>query len=199
MLPGSEDGQRRESAVTVDDGQVGGASAEVAQQAAEERAAARREQIERLRRGSLWFVSVMLLAVLIGLMIARVVNGQIPWGGVMPMAATAAPARLLEARASSDAQGLILELQLDRPVRYRRSAEEGALSLYLQGATMSGVRSGRLGQGASSLAWRIQAAGDDLQVLLVGLGGALQVADTAQQDGDGWHLRLQVPVETEKP
>src|SRR5690606_12259213 len=118
---------------------------------------------------------------------------QIPWGGVMPPAVTAAPAQLLEVRASSDEQGLLLELRLDRPVLYRRSTADGALSLYLQGASMNGVRSGRLGQGAGSLAWRIQAVGDDLQVLLVGLGGALRVGDTVYETADGWRLRLQVP------
>jgi len=39
--------------------------------AVDEAAAARRERNERIRRGSIWFMAVLLLAVLVGLMIGR--------------------------------------------------------------------------------------------------------------------------------
>jgi len=172
--------------VTIDDIRREASAEELARQAAEERAAARLEQVRRVRRGSLWLLAVLLLSLLVGLMIGRVVNGQIPWGGVPP------PARLLEVRAGTDSAGPVLDLLLERPVRYRRSAQGGALSLYLQGVRSDGERSGRLGQGAASLAWRVRPADGALQVLLVGLGEALRVEEEAVADDEGWHLRLRV-------
>lgn len=181
-----DDGRRSRATDSVRD-------ADALRQAAGEHDAARRERIERLRRGSIWFGSMMLLALLVGLMIGRVVNDQIPWGGVMPQAAP----RLLDVQARSDAQVFGLVLHLERPVSYRRSEQDGALSLTLQGVRLDdSPRSGRLRHGAVHMAWRVQTAGDDVQVLLVGLAGALQVRETQYEDAAGWHLLLQVPLQS---
>ena len=48
-------------------------------QAVDEAAAARRERIERLRRGSIWFMAVMLIAVLVGMMIGQSGSRERDW------------------------------------------------------------------------------------------------------------------------
>ena len=170
-------------------------------QAVDEAGAARRERSERLRRGSIWFLAVMLIAVLIGVMIGRVVNGQIPWGGVMPKReeAPAAPVvvapRLLDVLPQNDARGLTLQLLLERSVPYQRTEEGGAVSLRLSGVQLVGeARSGRVQRDGRSLSWRVEAQGQDVQVLLVGLGEGLQVSDRLESAGDRWLLWIEVPL-----
>ena len=167
-------------------------------QPVDEAAAARREWLERMRRGSIWFLAVMLLAVLIGLMIGRVVNGQIPWGGVFPAQPEVAPVvaapRLLEVLPQHDARGLTLQLLLERSAPYQRTEESGAVSLRLSGVQLAGEpQSGRVQRDGRSLSWRVEAQGDDVQVLLVGLAGALQVNDRLEPAGDRWLLWIEVP------
>ena len=176
-------------------------------QAVDEAGAARRERIERLRRGSIWFMAVMLLAVLIGLMIGRVVNGQIPWGGVMPKREAEAPAapvvaapRLLEVLPQHDARGLVLQLLLERSVPYQRTEESGAVSLRLAGVQLAGeAQSGRVQRNGRSLSWRVEPQGADVQVLLVGLGEGLQVSDRLEPAGDRWLLWIEVPLDEPEP
>ncbi|WP_137974767.1 lipopolysaccharide assembly protein LapB [Pseudomonas sp. F(2018)] len=170
-------------------------------QAVDEAGAARRERSERLRRGSIWFLAVMLIAVLIGVMIGRVVNGQIPWGGVMPkreeapaVAAVAAP-RLLEVLPQNNGRSLTLQLLLERSVPYQRTEESGAVSLRLPGVQLAGAaQSGRVQRDGRSLSWRVEAQGQDVQVLLVGLGEGLQVSDRLEPAGDRWLLWIEVPL-----
>lgn len=171
-------------------------------QAVDEAAAARRERIERLRRGSIWFMAVMLIAVLVGMMIGRVVKGQIPWGGVMPEPAPpviAAPVvsapRLLEVLPQHDARGLTLQLLLERSVPYQRTEESGAVSLRLPGLQLTGeAQSGRLQRNGRSLSWRVEQQGADVQVLLVGLVGELEVRDRLEPAGERWLLWIEVPL-----
>ncbi|MBD9427261.1 tetratricopeptide repeat protein [Pseudomonas sp. PDM15] len=170
-------------------------------QAVDEAGAARRERSERLRRGSIWFLAVMLIAVLIGVMIGRVVNGQIPWGGVMPkreeapaVPAVAAP-RLLEVLPQNNGRSLTLQLLLERSVPYQRTEESGAVSLRLPGVQLAGAaQSGRVQRDGRSLSWRVEAQGPDVQVLLVGLGEGLQVSDRMEPAGDRWLLWVEVPL-----
>ena len=169
--------------------------------AVDEAGAARRERIERLRRGSIWFIAVMLIAMLIGLMIGRVVNGQIPWGGVMPkreeapvVPAVSAP-RLLEVLPQNNGRSLTLQLLLERSVPYQRTEESGAVSLRLPGVQLAGApQSGRVQRDGRSLSWRVEAQGQDVQVLLVGLGEGLQVSDRLEPAGDRWLLWIEVPL-----
>jgi MSHA biogenesis protein MshN len=170
-------------------------------QAVDEAGAARRERSERLRRGSIWFLAVMLIAVLIGVMIGRVVNGQIPWGGVLPKReeAPAAPAvsapRLLEVLPQNNGRSLTLQLLLERSVPYQRTEESGAVSLRLPGVQLAGAaQSGRVQRDGRSLSWRVEAQGQDVQVLLVGLGEGLQVSDRLEPAGDRWLLWIEVPL-----
>ncbi len=171
-------------------------------QAVDEAAAARRERIERLRRGSIWFMAVMLIAVLVGMMIGRVVNGQIPWGGVAPkpaapvvVAPVVSAPRLLEVLPQHDARGLTLQLLLERSVPYQRTEESGAVSLRLPGLQLTGeAQSGRLQRNGRSLSWRVEQQGADVQVLLVGLAGELEVRDRLEPAGERWLLWIEVPL-----
>ncbi|SIP97591.1 lipopolysaccharide assembly protein LapB [Aquipseudomonas alcaligenes] len=170
-------------------------------QAVDEAAAARRERIERLRRGSIWFMAVMLIAVLVGMMIGRVVKGQIPWGGTRPeptsevAAVPVSAPRLLEVLPQHDARGLTLQLLLERSVPYQRTEESGAVSLRLPGLQLEGAaQSGRLQRNGRSLSWRVEQQGRDVQVLLVGLAGELEVRDRLEPAGERWLLWIEVPL-----
>ncbi|QKE65509.1 tetratricopeptide repeat protein [Aquipseudomonas campi] len=169
--------------------------------AVDEAAASRRERAERMRRGSIWMAAVILLGLLVGLMIGRVVNGQIPWGGVLPkheavsLAPVVAAPRLLDVLPQHDSRGLVLQLLLDRSVPYQRTEESGAVSLRLPGVTLTGeAQRGRVQRDGSSLSWRVEAQGADVQVLLVGLGESLEVRDRLEPAGDRWVLWLEVPL-----
>ncbi|WP_220813732.1 hypothetical protein [Pseudomonas paralcaligenes] len=153
---------------------------------------ARRERIERLRRGSVWYLAVMLLATLIGLMIGRVVNGQIPWGGVPPPH----QAPRLQVLVESEAGALRLQLVSERPLEYRRVDAPGAVSLVLADARLPDApRSGRVTGPGGSLSWRLEPRGDDVNVLLVGLGEGLRVLDQAQPSADDWRLVIEARMD----
>ncbi|MEK1906064.1 MAG: tetratricopeptide repeat protein [Pseudomonas sp.] len=170
-------------------------------QPVDEAGAARRERSERLRRGLVWLGAVVLLGVLVGLMIGRVVNGQIPWGGNFPKREEAvvvpvvvAP-RLLEVLPQNNGHSLVLQLLLDRSVPYQRIEESGAVSLRLPGVQLAGqAQSGRVQHDGSSLSWRVDAQGGDVQVLLVGMGDNLEVRDRLEPAGDRWLLWVEVPL-----
>ncbi|MBX9913160.1 MAG: tetratricopeptide repeat protein [Pseudomonadaceae bacterium] len=191
-------------------------------QSVNEEGAARREKIERLRRGSIWFAAVMLVAVMIGLMIGRVVNGDPPSlfatakpapeplttsvavtpavepaVVVAPVAVPSVPApQLLDVLPQNDGQRLVLQLLLDSSVAYQRTDESGAVSLLLPGVQLRGEPSqGRVQGAGRSLSWRVEARGTGVQVLLVGLGEQLQVHDRLEPAGDRWLLWLEVPLQ----
>lgn len=166
-------------------------------------AAAHQDKVERLRRGSVWFAAVMLIAVMVGLMIGRVVNGDPPslfLAARLPGAATAvqAPAaRLLEVSAQHDAQRLVLQLLLDRAVSYPRSNAHGAVSLYLPGVqARAEPYQGRVKGAGRSLSWRVEARGTGVQVLLVGLADQLQVEERLEAVGEHWRLSLEVSLQS---
>ncbi|MBX9753254.1 MAG: tetratricopeptide repeat protein [Pseudomonadaceae bacterium] len=183
-------------------------------QSVNEEAAARRDKIEVLRRGSIWFGAVMLLAIMVGLMIGRVVNGdpespfatpaQAPAAVSQPapvtppvVAAAAAPLpQLLDVLPQNDGQRLVLQLLLDSSVAYQRTEENGAVSLFLPGVQLRGeAHQGRVQGAGRSLSWRVEARGAGVQVLLVGLGDQLQVHDRLEAAGDRWLLWLEVPLQ----
>ncbi len=170
--------------------------------AVDEAAAARRDRYERLRRGSIWFMAVLLIALLVGLMIGRVVKGvpPIPRAADTPVLQPAASAQVLDVLPQHDQRGLMLQLLLDRSVAYRRSEESGAVSLRLASARLSGeMQYGRLQREGRSLSWRVENKGDEVQVLLVGLGDQLQVNDRLEAAGDRWMLWIEVPLQEAAP
>lgn len=167
-------------------------------QAVDEAGAARRERIERLRRGSIWFAAVMLISVLIGLMIGRVVNGDPPplFAAPAPAVAPAAGAQVLEVLPQNDGRRLLLQVLLDRSVAYQRSEESGAVSLFLPAVRMPAEPyQGRVQNAGRSLSWRVEAKGGGVQILLVGLGEQLQVSDRLEPAGDRWLLWLEIPLQ----
>lgn len=183
-----------------------------------EEGAARREKIERLRRGSIWFGAVMLLAAMVGLMIGRVVNGdpespfatkpaapvalsapaQLPKVDAAPLAPSVVAPQLLDVLPQNDGQRLVLQLLLDSSVAYQRTDESGAVSLLLPDVQWRGEPyQGRVQNAGRSLSWRVEARGNGVQVLLVGLGEQLQVRDRLEAAGDRWLLWLEVPLQAQ--
>ena len=182
------------------------ASAELLQLAVDEGEAARRERNERIRRGSIWFMSVLLIAVLVGLMIGKVVRTYGPLKpSVIATPVAIAPAQLLEVLPQRDNRGLVLKLSLDRSVGYQRIEESGAVGLRLNGVRMLGsAQRGQISREGHSLSWRVEARGDDVQILLVGLADNLLVRDRLEQVGDHWLLWIEVllgaaPAEVDEP
>ena len=169
-------------------------------QAVDEAGAARRERTERLRRGLIWLGAVILLGVMVGLMIGRVVNGEPPsLFAPEPVvnAPVVAPApRVLEVLPQNDGRRLLLQVLLDSSVAYQRSEESGAVSLFLPGVRMGAEPyQGRVPNAGRSLSWRVEAKGDGVQILLVGLGEQLQLSDRLEPAGDRWLLWLEVPLQ----
>ena len=170
-------------------------------QAVDEAAAARRERTERLRRGLIWLGAVILLGVMVGLMIGRVVNGDPPpFFASEPVANTPVvvpPApRVLEVLPQNDGRRLLLQVLLDSSVAYQRSEESGAVSLFLPGVQMGAEPyQGRVQKAGRSLSWRVEAKGEGVQILLVGLGEQLQLSDRLEPAGDRWLLWLEVPLQ----
>ncbi len=180
--------------------------------AVDDAGAARRERQQRLRRGAIFIASVCLIGALVGMMIGRVVidlRGEpqptlfppAPAASVpSPAAPAVAPAAVLEVLPQHDEQRFVLQLLLDRSVAYQRSEENGAVSLLLEGVRLDGEpRKGRLQRGGSSLSWRVEPRGADLQVLLVGMGDQLEVNDRLESAGDRWQLWLEVPLTRTPP
>ncbi|WP_137820492.1 lipopolysaccharide assembly protein LapB [Pseudomonas sp. 2FG] len=173
--------------------------------AVDEAGAANRERLEQVRRGLIWLVAAVLLGLLAGPMIGRLVNEPQPLSSAPP--APAAPAavapvvaQVLEVLPQHDGRGLVLQLLLDRAVPYQRSEESGAVSLRLAGAQLGGApQQGRLQRDGRSLSWRVEAQGQDVQVLLVGLGDGLEVRDRLEPAGDRWLLWIEVPLTSSAP
>ena len=167
--------------------------------AVDEAAARRRERIERLRRGSIWFAAVMLIALLVGMMIGRLVRDPpaAPLAAPEPVAVQpVAAAQVLDVLPQHDGQRFVLQLLLDRSVPYRRVEQSGAVSLLLEQLSLSGeARHGRVQRDGRSLSWRVEARNGGVQVLLVGLSGEIQVSDRLEAVGDRWQLWIEVPLQ----
>lgn len=176
-------------------------------QPVDEAGATRRQGRQLLRRGLL----------LVGLALPLLL-GLGWWYGLRPIAApvstvpapvvAAAPtaveasvisaptrARLLDVLPQNDGQRLILQLLLDRSVGYKRVDQGGFISLQLDHLEWSGgAREGRVERDGKSLSWRVEAKGDGVQVLLVGMADRLELRDRLEPAGDRWQLWLEVPL-----
>lgn len=169
--------------------------------AVDEVAASRRERYERIRRGSIWFAAVVLIAVLVGLMLGRLVRGPVqplplPVSEPAVVAAPAiVPAQVLEVLPQHDGRRFVLQLLLDRSVSYRRVEESGAVSLLLSDVELAGeTQSGRVQREGRSLSWRVENRNGAVQVLLVGLSGEIEASDRLERAGDRWQLWVEVPL-----
>lgn len=167
--------------------------------AVDEVAASRRERYERIRRGSIWFAAVVLIAVLVGVMLGRLVRGPAQ-PLALPVAEPAAvvvpaPAQVLEVLPQHDGRRFVLQLLLDRSVSYRRLEESGAVSLLLSDVELPGdPQTGRVQRDGRSLSWRVENRGGAVQVLLVGLSGEIEASDRLERAGDRWQLWVEVPM-----
>jgi MSHA biogenesis protein MshN len=166
--------------------------------AVDERAAARRDRSARLRRIGIAVLVLILLLVVVSLLYGRVV-GEAPETAVIPAAIEPSAAlqsvQVLDILPQHDARGLVLQVLLDRSTTYQRIEENGSVSLRLSGAQWQGdVQSGRVQRDGRSLSWRVENAGSDVQILVVGLGDSLDVRDRLEPAGERWMLWLEVPL-----
>jgi MSHA biogenesis protein MshN len=166
--------------------------------AVDERGAARRDRSARLRRVGIAVLVLVLLLVVGSLLYGRVV-GEAPVTTVIPAAIEPSAAlqsvQVLDILPQHDARGLVLQVLLDRSTTYQRVEENGSVSLRLSGAQWQGdVQSGRVQRDGRSLSWRVENAGSDVQILVVGLGDSLDVRDRLEPAGERWMLWLEVPL-----
>lgn len=166
--------------------------------AVDERAAARRDRSARLRRIGIAVLVLILLLVVGSFLYGRVV-GEAPETTVIPTVIEPSVAlqsvQVLDILPQHDARGLVLQVLLDRSTTYQRVEENGSVSLRLSGAQWQGdVQSGRVQRDGRSLSWRVENAGSDVQILVVGLGDSLDVRDRLEPAGERWMLWLEVPL-----
>ncbi|GGJ83459.1 hypothetical protein [Pseudomonas matsuisoli] len=141
------------------------------------------ERKARLRRASVWLLSLVFFGVVIGLMIGRIVNPSED--------AIAMPSRVLQVTPMVAQSRLSLSLLLDRPPHdLRRNVQDGAVSFVLARASLRSSFSGDV-SGNERFSWLVRPVGSDVRVLLVPLAGHLQVIDTIEpNDPDGWRLTI---------
>ncbi|WP_312515628.1 tetratricopeptide repeat protein [Stutzerimonas nitrititolerans] len=168
--------------------------------AANETAAARRAGFARLRRWLLVIAALVLAGIALALLSAWTSESvEIQPEPVTPIVPVSANTRLLEVLPQNDGSRFVLQLLLDRAVSYQRTDEGGSVSLQLSGVQLnSEARSGRIETQGQSLSWRVEAHGDQVQVLFVGLAERLQVRDRLETAGDRWQLWLEVPLNSER-
>jgi hypothetical protein len=161
----------------------------VAQQLDEEFIDPERERRGRIRRASVWLASLIAFGLFTGLMIGRVLNPV-----TEPMLASG-PSRILKVDPQEAVGRLNLSLLLDRaPQRYVRSDQDGAVSLRLFDTTIASPLQGEI-QSTGRFSWRVQASGQDVQILLVPLSGTLRVVDSIQPDDrEGWLLSIEAQL-----
>ncbi|WP_417778300.1 tetratricopeptide repeat protein [Stutzerimonas xanthomarina] len=176
--------------------------------AVDEAAAARRERYGRLRRALLVVAAIVVAAVGLFLLSERlqlvaqptVVSAPVvpalieevaPPPEVVPMA------RLLEVLPQNDGRRFVLQLLLDRSVSYQRIDTTGSVSFLLNDVQFTGeARTGRIEKEGQTLSWRIEAQDGDVQVLIIGFGDRLNVADRLESIGDRSQLWLDVSFDS---
>ncbi|WP_295516750.1 hypothetical protein [uncultured Pseudomonas sp.] len=148
-----------------------------------------RAQRQRL---TLWLASAALGAGLFGMIIGQLVYQRThpdPWS------AEARRPVILDVETHQDAARFELLITADRSLFYERYRPDGALSLRLPRARWDGgERQGRVVRPGGSFSWTVGQDGQDLKVLLVGVGGALQASDQLVEEGEDWVLKVEVPL-----
>lgn len=148
-----------------------------------------RAQRQRL---TLWLASAALGAGLFGMIIGQLVYQRThpdPWS------AEARRPVILGVEAQQGAARFDLQIIADRSLFYERYRPDGALSLRLPRARWDGgERQGRVVRPGGSFSWTVRQEGQDLKVLLVGVGGALQASDRIVAEGEDWVLHIEVPL-----
>ncbi|MEA9978748.1 MULTISPECIES: tetratricopeptide repeat protein [unclassified Pseudomonas] len=178
--------------------------------AVDEAGAERRERVRRFQRNLIGLGLVIIVGLPLGLLVDRLVKSHSPAQSApaiavaaVPLAAVQAPtsAQILEVLPQNDSNGLVLKLLIDRSAAYQRRDENGLVMLDLPGAQLNtslgvAMREGRLQRDGRSLSWKVQTQGQNVQVVLTGLGDNLQVRDRLEPAGNNWLLRIEVPMPT---
>jgi len=170
--------------------------------AVDEAGAARRERYEHLRRWLMIVAAAGLVAVALFILSDRLrrtaepsVVSPVSVEQVVPMPERVASTRLLDVLPQNDGRRFVLQLLLDRSVSYQRTDTAGSVSFQLKAVQFKGeARTGRIEMDGQTLSWRVEAQGDDVQVLLVGFGDRLNVADRLESAGERSQLWLDVPL-----
>ncbi|WP_462381011.1 hypothetical protein [Pseudomonas sp. Marseille-QA0892] len=148
---------------------------------------ARAAKSARLRRGSVWLVSLITIGLLIGLMIGRIVH---------PPARFFEPqsdlAQLRQVSPSTEDDHLRLTLTFDRqPASFEMTQQAGAVLVRLGGVQVDAPMQGQV-EGPERFSWQLRQAKEDAHLLFVPLSGGLDVIHTAQTAASGWQLSLDV-------
>ena len=170
--------------------------------AVDEAGAVRRERSECLRRGLLIIAATVLVAIALVLLFDRLRAGVEPAVVSLEPVELALPTievfdktRLLDVLPQNDGRRFVLQLLLDRSVSYQRIDTAGSVSLQLKDVAFSGeARTGRIEKEGQTLSWRVEPQGRDTNVLLVGFGDRLNVADRLESMGDRAQLWLEVSL-----
>ena len=172
--------------------------------AVDEAAAERRERYGRMRRGLLIAAAIVMAAVGLFLLSERlqpvaqppVVSAPVVPAlieEVAPPPEVIATTRLLDVLPQNDGRRFVLQLLLDRSVSYQRVDSTGSVSFRLNDVQFTGeARTGRIEKAGQTLSWRVEAQDDDVNVLIIGLGDQLNVADRLESIGDRSQLWLDV-------
>ncbi|WP_071870965.1 tetratricopeptide repeat protein [Atopomonas hussainii] len=162
------------------------------------------DRLSRKRPLLAWLGGCALLAILLGMSLKvifdpaakpasapAVVQAPTPVApAVMPAPALAQIQAVLP---QNQGERFVLQLLLDKPVSYERKDEDGAISIRLPATALpQGLQQGRVQRAPLVLSWRLEPQGNDVQLLLVALGGTLQVDDRLESAADRWQLWLEV-------
>ena len=173
--------------------------------AVDEAGAKRRERCGQLRRGLLIVAGIGMVAVALFLLSERLRPAEpavVPASVVLPSVdevapppAVAATTQLLDVLPQNDGQRFVLQLLLDRSVSYQRVDTTGSVSFRLSNVRFIGeARTGRIEKEGQTLSWRVEAQDGDVNVLIIGLGDRLSVADRLESIGDRSQLWLDVSL-----
>lgn len=148
---------------------------------------ARAERSARIRRGSIWLISLITLGLLVGLMIGRIVHP--PARSIEPQNGLA---QLQHVSPSMEGDHLRLTLVFDRqPASFEMSQQAGAVLVRLGSVQVGVPKQGQV-EGSGRFSWQLRQAGKDMHVLFVPLSGGLDVIHAAQAGAPGWQLLLDV-------
>ena len=174
--------------------------------AVDEAAAARRERHGRMRRGLLVAAAFVVAAVGLFLLSERlrpvakppVVSAPVAPAVIEELATppeVVAATRLLDVLPQNDGRRFVLQLLLDRSVSYQRVDTTGSVSFRLKDVQFTGeARTGRIEKAGQTLSWRVEPQDDDVNVLIIGFGDQLNVADRLESIGDRSQLWLDVSL-----
>lgn len=148
---------------------------------------ARAERSARIRRGSIWLISLITIGLLVGLMIGRIVHPP-----ARSTAPPTGPAQLHHVSSSREDDHLRLTLIFDhQPATFEMSRQAGAVLLRLGKVQVDAPRQGQVEE-FGRFSWQLRQSGEDMRLLFVPLSGGLDVVPTAQAAPSGWQLSLDV-------